>query len=156
MARRGLSKQERDEILEELRCECPSENDDLLRWFADSYALDATCDFDLNDLIGVLHSKGGRRIARRSFADGSRPASALLSMTWASDQNQADGTHVGGVVIFRTRQEKLGTYWGTPIAEMMSYFKSLGRDGAAAVFGVLTDERVDGDFEMFVLRVMDV
>ena len=155
MARLGLSRQECDEVLEELRRECPSESDELLRWFADSYTLDATCDFDLYDLVGVLRSKGEKSVATRSFADGAIPASALQSMIQASERGQAEGQHVGGVVIVRATKEKLGTYWGTPIGEMMSYFRSMGRDGAASVFGVLTDERVEGDYEIFVLRVVE-
>ena len=155
MARLGLSRQECDEVLEELRRECSSESDELLRWFADSYALDASCDFDLNDLIGVLHGRGQRVITKRSFADGSLPASALQSMIQASGRGQAECPHVGGVVIFRATPEKLGTYWGTPIGEMMTSFRSMGRDGTASVFGVLTDEQVEGDFEIFVLRVVD-
>lgn len=155
MARLGLSGQECDEVFEELRRECPSESDELLRWFADSYAFDASCDFDLNDLIGVLHSREQRVITKRSFADGSLPASALQSMIHASGRGQGEGTHVGGVVIFRTTKEKLGTYWGTPIAETMSIFRAMGRPGSEALFGVLADERVEGDFEIFILRVME-
>ena len=52
MARQGLNRRECNEILEELRRECPSVSDELAVWFAESFALDAVCDFIVIDRRG--------------------------------------------------------------------------------------------------------
>ena len=155
MARQGLTRQECDQLLEGLRRECTSVSDDLLVWFAESFALDATCEFDLNDLIAVLNSDGEKVISRTAFSDGSLPASALQMMIRSSEHGRSEDGYRGGVLIFRATKEKLGTYWGAPIGEMMSRFKASGRSGSETLFGVLTDERVVGDFEIFTLRVLE-
>ncbi len=152
MARDGLSEQECAEILVELRRQCPKANDELLVWLADSFALEAPVDFDLNDLVSLL-IRPERKIARRKrFPQDITPTEALEALlldVGGEDGSEAGGS--GGLLILRATAKRTNEYWSGSIGTVMGRFRqSVGPNGDA-IYGVLVDEQIPAGFELFIL-----
>lgn len=152
MGRQGLSKQECAEVLADLRRECPTISDEVLVWLAETFALEATVDFDPNDLIALLCQPGKKAIYRETFSLDKTPVVALQTiLSRLRSETRADESHSGGLLICRATRAQLKGYWPDSINEMMIQVREqVGRRGSAD-FGVVIDEGVGENFELFIL-----
>ncbi len=155
MARDGLSERECAEILGELRSQCPTANDELLAWLADSFALEAPVDFDPNDLASLLNRPGRKIIRRKTFSQDITPTEALEALeALLLDVGGEDGSEAGcsgGLLILRATAGRINEYWTGSIGTVMGRFRQSVGPNADAIYGVLVDEQVAAGFELFIL-----
>jgi len=152
MARHGLSKLECAEVLADLRRECPTISDEVLVWLAESYAFEATVDFDSDDLIALLGQPGKKVIYKETFSLDNTPVVALQTiLSRIRREARSDERYSGALLVFRVTRAQLNHYWPDSINEMMIQVRELvGRRGSAD-FGVITDEGVGENFELYIL-----
>lgn len=152
MGRQGLSKLDCAEVLAELRRGCPTISDEVLVWLAETFALEATVDFDPNDLIALLGQSGKKVVHKETFSLDKTPIVALQTILCRlRRETRADEHFSGGLLICRVTREQLKRYWPDSINEMMIQVRELvGRRGSAD-FGVVIDEGVGNNFELFIL-----
>ena len=146
MARDGLSEVECAEVLDDLRRHCPTIDDELLLWLAQTFALQAMVDFDSNDLVALLNRPGEKIVRREMFAADVSPPDALKTLLFDDE-----GTFSGGLLILRLSAELTNRYWPATIGEMMGLFRKTVGPHAEAIYGVLVDEKVPVGSELFVL-----
>ncbi len=152
MARDGLSEEECAEVLDDLRRHCPTIDDELLLWLAQTFALEAMVDFDSNDLVALLNRPGEKIVRREMFAPDVSPPDALKTLLFDDERRLIDeGRFSGGLLILRLSAELTNRYWPARTGEMMGLFRKTVGPHAEAIYGVLVDEKVPAGSELFVL-----
>lgn len=152
MARHGLSKLECAEVLADLRRECPKISDEVLVWLAESFAFEATVDFDSNNLIALLGQPGKKVIYKETFGLDNTPVVALQTvLSRLRRETRAEERYSGGLLLCRVTRAQLKSYWPDSINEMMRQVRELVGQRGGADFAVITDEGVGENFELFIL-----
>lgn len=152
MARDGLSEEECAEVLDDLRRHCPAIDDELLLWLAETFALEATVDFDPNDLLELLNRPGEKIVRKEMFAPDVSPPDALKALLFDDERRLIDGGRFsGGLLILSLSAELTNRYWPARIGEMMGLFRKTVGPHAEAIYGVLVDKKIPAGSELFLL-----
>lgn len=152
MARLGLTEQDCTEVLDDLRRQCPTISDKVLVWLAETFAFEATVDFDPSDAVALLNQPGRKVISKETFPLEYTPDVALQTLLSRIESTiAADEECSGGLLICSVTRAQLSRYWPASINEVMKRFREMVGPCSDASYGVIQDERKVVGFELFIV-----